>query len=83
MAIEYKERLPDGTFGAKLKVGTDETEAEKVARLEMEKQLLMSTIMEMSSYMASQDDRLAGQESAIMELSMIVAMTMGGGESDV
>lgn len=83
MAIEYKERLPDGTFGAKRKAGTDETEAEKMARLEMEKQLLMSTIMEMSSYMASQDERLAGQESAIMELSMIVAMSMGGGESDV
>ena len=37
MAIEYKERLPDGTLGGKRKVGTDEKEAETIARLEIEK----------------------------------------------
>lgn len=79
MAIEYKERLPDGTLGGKRKVGTDETEAETMARLEMEKQLLMSTIMEMSVYMANQESRIIGQESAIMELSMLMAMTTTGG----
>lgn len=79
MAIEYKVRLPDGTLGAKQKVGTDETEAEIIIRLEHEKQLLMSTIIEMSVFMANQESRITGQESAIMELSTLMAMTMNGG----
>lgn len=82
--LERRPRLADGTLGDLEKVGSGETPEEKVTRLEQEKDLLMSTLMEMSVYMAGQESRLTGQESAIMELSMLVAMSsMGGGETDV
>lgn len=55
-------------------------EREKVQQLESEKEMLLSTVVEMSLYMAEQDARITGQESAIMELSMVVAMSLGGGE---
>lgn len=40
-------------------------------------------MMEMSSYMAMQEQRLEGQENAIMELSTLIAMSLPGGENDV
>ena len=55
-------------------------EREKVQQLEVEKEMLLSTIMEMSLYMAEQDTRIATQESAVMELSMLMATKLGGGE---
>lgn len=55
-------------------------EKEKVQQLEVEKEMLLLTMMEMSSYMAEQDARITGQENAIMELSMVVALSIGGGE---
>ena len=45
---------------------------------ETEKQMLLTSMMEMSSYMAVQEQRLAGQESAIMELSVLISMSLGG-----
>lgn len=77
--MERRKRLPDGTFGPSENIGSSETEKEKVARLELEKEILISTIMEMSVYMADQETRILGQESAIMELSMLMAMNMTGG----
>lgn len=59
---------------------TTEKLLKQIAELESEKTMLLSSMMEMSSYMATQDERLAGQESAIMELSVLVAMSMGGGD---
>lgn len=55
-------------------------ERAKVQQLESEKELLLNTMMEMSMYMAEQDARIAAQENAVMELSVLVAMSFGGGE---
>lgn len=55
----------------------------KVQQLEKEKEMLLSTVMEMSLYMAEQDARIVTQENAVMELSMLVATTLGGGEGVV
>lgn len=52
-------------------------EKETVKRLESEKEMLLETVMEMSTYIANQDERLNGQESAIMELSTLVALQGG------
>lgn len=48
----------------------------KVVNLELENAMLQMSMMEMTMYAASQDERLQTQENAVMELSMIVA---GGG----
>lgn len=48
----------------------------KVDNLELENAMLQMSMMEMTMYAATQDERLQGQEQAILELSMIVA---GGG----
>ena len=58
-------------------------EREKVQQLEKEKEMLLSTVMEMSLYMAEQDARIVTQENAVMELSMLVATSLGGGEGIV
>lgn len=58
-------------------------EREKVRQLEKEKEMLLSTVMEMSLYMAEQDARIVTQENAVMELSMLVATSLGGGEGIV
>lgn len=55
----------------------------KVQQLEKEKEMLLSTVMEMSLYMAEQDARIVTQENAVMELSMLVATSLGGGEGVV
>lgn len=78
--MERRIRLPDGTFGPVEKVGTKETEAEKIARLEFEKQLLMASMMELSSLAAIQQQAIDEQNSAIMELSTIISITTGGSE---
>lgn len=44
--------------------------------LQQENAMLQMSMMEMTMYAASQDERLQTQENAVMELSMIVA---GGG----
>ncbi|WP_144511620.1 hypothetical protein [Bacillus sp. FJAT-22090] len=41
--------------------------------LQQENAMLQMSVMEMTMYAASQDERLQGQEQAILELSMIVA----------
>lgn len=76
--MERRIRLPDGTFGPVEKVGTKETDAEIIARLEIEKQLLMASMMELSTLAATQQQSIEEQNSAIMELSMLVATTTGG-----
>ena len=83
MPFEYKVRNPDGTIGGIKKFGIEETAEEKAARLEQENKLLLGSMMEMSSYMAMQEQRLEGQENAIMELSTLIAMSLPGGENDV
>lgn len=40
MALEYKQRDPNGDLGAPKKAGTDETAEEKAARLEQENKIL-------------------------------------------
>lgn len=44
--------------------------------LQQENAMLQMSMMEMTMYAASQDERLQTQENAVMELSMIIA---GGG----
>lgn len=80
MPAIIRPRNADGTLGDPVKVGQGETEAEKVARLEFEKALLLSSMMEMSTLAAVQQQSIEEQNSAIMELSMLVAMTTGGSE---
>lgn len=79
MPFDYTVRNPDGTMGQKKKFGLEETSEEKASRLEQENILLLNSMMEMSSYMAMQEQRLVVQENAIMELSTLVAMNMAGG----
>lgn len=73
MAFQYKVRNPDGTMGEMRKFGDEDTADEKAARLEQENQLLLSSMREMSTYIANQEQRLAEQEKAIMELSTLIA----------
>lgn len=82
MSFQYKVRNLDGTLGEMKKFGVDETAEEKAKRLEKENQLLLDSIMEMSSHIANQEQRVAGQEKAIMEMSTFIA-SLPGGESDV
>ncbi|TKI49871.1 MULTISPECIES: hypothetical protein [Lysinibacillus] len=82
MPFQYKVRNSDSTFGDMKKFGVEETSEEKATRLEQENQLLLNSMMEMSSYMANQEQRIAGQENAIMELSTLIA-ALPGGESNV
>lgn len=83
MPFEYKVRNQDGTMGTMKKFGVEETAEEKAARLEQENKLLLGSMMEMSSYMAMQEQRLEGQENAIMELSTLIAISLPGGDSNV
>lgn len=83
MPFQYKVRNSDGSLGEMRKFGVEETDEEKAQRLEKENQLLLESIMEMSSYMANQEQRVAGQESAIMEMSTLLAILLPGGENDV
>lgn len=83
MPFQYKVRNSDSTFGDMKKFGVEETPEEKATRLEQENQLLLNGMMEMSSYIANQEQRIAGQESAIMELSTLIAAALPGGESNV
>jgi len=82
MPFQYKVRNPDGTLGEMRKFGVEETAEEKATRLEQENQLLLDSIMEMSSHMANQEQRVVEQEKAIMEMSTFIA-SLPGGESDV
>jgi len=72
MAFQYKVRNPDGTMGEMRKFGDEDTAEEKTARLEQENQLLVSSIREVSSYIANQEQRLAEPEKAIMEISTLI-----------
>lgn len=81
--MEIRERDEYGNLKPPINPFGKETEKETIARLEQEKQMLMSSMMEMSSYMAMQEQRLKGQENAIMELSTLIAMSLSGGGSDV
>lgn len=82
VVIVTRRRDENGILTEPRKVAGDETDKEKILRLEQEKQSLLASMMEMSSYMALQDERLAGQESAIMELSTLIAMNAAeGGDS--
>ncbi|TKI72657.1 hypothetical protein FC756_00915 [Lysinibacillus mangiferihumi] len=83
MAFQYKVRNPDGTMGEMKKFGDEDTAEEKAARLEQENQLLLSSMREMSTYIANQEQRLASQEKAIMELSTLIEKQMSGGEQNV
>ncbi|MCS1383533.1 hypothetical protein [Lysinibacillus sphaericus] len=83
MAFQYKVRNPDGTMGEMRKFGDEDTPEEKAARLEQENQLLLSSMREMSTYIANQEQRLAEQEKAIMELSTLIVKQMPGGEQNV
>lgn len=83
MAFQYKVRNPDGTMGEMRKFGDEDTAEEKAARLEQENQLLLSSMREMSTYIANQEQRLAEQEKAIMELSTLIVKQMPGGEQSV
>ncbi|MFJ7842095.1 hypothetical protein ACIQXG_21950 [Lysinibacillus sphaericus] len=83
MAFQYKVRNPDGTMGEMRKFGDEDTADEKAARLEQENQLLLSSMREMSTYIANQEQRLAEQEKAIMELSTLIVKQMPGGEQNV
>lgn len=83
MAFRYKVRNPDGTMGEMRKFGDDDTAEEKAARLEQENQLLLSSMREMSAYIANQEQRLAEQERAIIELSSLIAKESEGGEQNV
>lgn len=83
MSFQYKVRNLDGTLGEMKKFGVDETAEEKAARLEQENHLLLSSMREMSTYIANQEQRLAEQERAIMELSTFIAEEPEGGEQSV
>ena len=48
----------------------------EIELLQQENAMLQMSMMEITMYAATQDERLQGQEQAILELSMIVA---GGG----
>lgn len=52
------------------------SELSGIERLQRENETLQMSVMELSTYSAIQDERLKGQEQAILELSMLVA---GGG----
>lgn len=76
--------LPNDIIDLKDEYMQDNSEVEeRAARLEQENKLLLSSMMEMSSYMAMQEQRLEGQENAIMELSTLIAMSLPGGDSNV
>jgi len=83
MAFQYKVRNPDGTMGEMRKFGDEDTAEEKAARLEQENQLLLSSMREMSTYIANQEQRLAEQDKAIMEFSTLIVKQMPGGEQNV
>ncbi|WP_337982385.1 hypothetical protein [Lysinibacillus sp. C5.1] len=83
MAFQYKVRNPDGTMGEMKKFGDEDTAEEKAARLEQENQLLVSSMREMSTYIANQEQRLAEQERAIIELSSLIAKESEGGEQKI
>jgi len=59
MAMEYKQRESDGTTGQIIKVGSDETSEEKVARLEKEKQLLTAQNKALGERMEFMEDLIA------------------------
>lgn len=80
MPAIIRPRNADGSLGEPEKFGQGETDVEKIARLEEEKMLLLSGMMEMSALAAVQQQSIEEQNSAIMELSMLVAMTTGGVE---
>jgi len=80
VVIVTRRRDEKGNLTEPRKVAGEETDKEKILRLEQEKQLLLESMMEMSSYMAMQEQRIGGQESAIMELSTLIAMNIAGGE---
>lgn len=83
MAFQYKVRNLDGTMGEMRKFGDEDTAEEKAARLEQENQLLLTSMREMSTYIANQEQRLAEQERAIMELSTFIANGLKGGKQNV
>jgi len=83
MTFQYKVRNPDGTMGEMRKFGDEDTTEEKTARLAQENQLLLSSMREMSTYIANQEQRIAEQEKAIMELSTLIVKQMPGGEQNV
>ena len=67
MVFQYKVRNPDGTMGEMKKFGDEDTAEEKAARLEQENQLLVSSIREVSSYIANQEQRLAEPEKSVIK----------------
>lgn len=63
MAMEYKQREPDGSMGQSIKVGNDETLEEKAARLEKENNLLTAQNKVLG-------DRMEFMEDLIAEIAM-------------
>lgn len=80
MALERKQRQSDGTFSEPRKIGAGDTPNEIIAQLEQEKQVLLAGMMEMSALAAMQQQAIDEQNNAIMELSTIIANTVGGSE---
>lgn len=71
--------IQDGqiVFGEEIPIPEPEPQPpSEVEILQQENAMLQMSMMEMTMYAATQDERLQGQEQAILELSMIVA---GGG----
>ncbi|MED3571973.1 hypothetical protein [Cytobacillus praedii] len=67
---------PDKGFYPYVEPETPPKPKTPIELLQEENAMLQMSVMEMSTYTALQDERLKGQEQAILELSMLVA---GGG----
>ncbi|TCJ01482.1 hypothetical protein [Cytobacillus praedii] len=67
----YVEPQPEPEKKSDIEILKEESEA-----LKKENAMLQMSVMELSTYSALQDERLQGQEQAILELSMLVG---GGG----
>lgn len=79
LAFQKEIIIQDG----KITFGNDRKPVESIpptpteaGELRVENELLQASVIELSAYAASQDERLQMQENAVMELSMLVA---GGG----
>ncbi|MFJ7646865.1 hypothetical protein ACIQ1H_04905 [Lysinibacillus sp. NPDC097279] len=70
-------------MGKMKKFGDEDTAEEKATRLVQANQLLFRSMGEMSTYIAKQEQRLAEQEKAIMELSTLIADGLKGGNQNV
>ena len=89
--LEIRERDAQGNLKPpKAAFEGGKTTKQSIAELEEEKLLLLASMMELSSFAAMQQQiidaqtaAIEEQNSAIMELSTLVAMQLMGGEEDV